>query len=86
VIYDRLRDSMPRPLRRWVMHFETAIEDAVAEFAQSLPFGARVLDAGAGEGRYRHHFSRQRYCGLDLAVGDAAWDYSRLDVIGDSAS
>jgi SAM-dependent methyltransferase len=86
VIYDRLRDSMPRPLRRWVMHFETAIEDAVAEFAQSLPGGARVLDAGAGEGSYRHHFSRQRYCGLDLAVGDAAWDYSRLDVIGDLAS
>ena len=83
VIYDRLRESLPGPLRRWVLRFETSIEDAVAGFAQSLPDGARVLDAGAGEGNYRRHFARHRYCGLDLAVGDAAWDYSRLDVIGD---
>ena len=45
--------------------------------------GARVLDAGAGEGQYARHFARQRYCGVDLAVGDAAWDYSRLDAIAD---
>ena len=85
VIYARLRDSLPRFLSRWVMHFEASIEDAVAAFARSLPDGARVLDAGAGEGGYRHHFARQRYCGLDLAIGDAAWNYSRLDVIGDLA-
>jgi SAM-dependent methyltransferase len=41
------------------------------------------LDAGAGEGSYRDHFRGQRYCGLDLGVGDGAWDYSRLDVLGD---
>ena len=45
--------------------------------AGALPAGARVLDAGAGEGQYAHYFARQRYCGVDLAVGDAAWDYSR---------
>jgi SAM-dependent methyltransferase len=48
--------------------------------------GARVLDAGSGEGQYRHHFPRHRYCGVDLAVGDAAWDYSRVDVIADLAA
>ena len=42
-----------------------------------------MLDAGAGEGQYAHHFARQRYCGVDLAVGDAAWDYSRLDALAD---
>ena len=42
-----------------------------------------MLDAGAGEGQYAHHFARQRYCGVDLAVGDAAWDYSRLDAVAD---
>ncbi len=83
--YDRLRDMMPRPLRRYVQHFEAAIEDAVAEFAGSIHAGARVLDAGAGEGNYKAHFAKHRYCGLDLAVGDVAWDYSRLDVIGDLA-
>jgi len=83
VIYDRLRDAMPRPVRRYVQHFETSIDDAVAIFAKSLELRARVLDAGAGEGNYKHHFDHQRYCGLDLAIGDAAWNYSRLDVVGD---
>ena len=84
VIYQRLRDAMPRPLRRYVQHFEARIEDAVEAFAARVNPRARVLDAGAGEGNYKHHFDgRIRYCGLDLAVGDAAWNYSRLDVVGD---
>ena len=74
---------LPRLLRRHILHFEAALEDAVAAFARNLPAGARVLDAGAGEGRYRGHFAAQRYCGVDLAVGDAAWDYTRLDVLAD---
>ena len=42
-----------------------------------------MLDAGAGEGDHKHYFAAQRYCGLDLGIGDHAWDYSRLDVLGD---
>lgn len=86
MIYDSTRNALPRPLRRWVMHFEVSIEDAVAEFARSLPDSARVLDAGAGEGSYRNHFTRHRYCGFDLGIGDAAWNYSNLDAIGDLAA
>lgn len=73
-------------MRRYVQHFETEIERAVTEFASSLPAGARVLDAGAGEGNYKSHFGAQRYVGLDLGVGDMGWDYSRLDVVGDLAA
>src|SRR5712691_321644 len=65
------------------MHFETAIEDAVEDFSATLASGARLLDAGAGEGNYKRHFTSQRYFGLDLGVGDAGWNYSRLDVVGD---
>jgi len=75
--------KLPLPLRRHILHFENEIEDAVAAFARELPAGARVLDAGSGEGQYRHHFVRQRYCGVDLAVGDAAWDYSQVDALAD---
>jgi SAM-dependent methyltransferase len=85
VIYHRLRDLMPRPLRRWVQHFEACIDDAVTAFAQSLPDGSRVLDAGAGEGNFKPPFARHRYIGFDLAIGDAAWDYSHLDALGDLA-
>jgi SAM-dependent methyltransferase len=65
------------------MHFEASIEDAVSSFAKTTPRGVRVLDAGAGEGDHKHHFAAQRYCGLDLGIGDRAWNYSGLDVLGD---
>ena len=81
--YSALAYRLPHTLRRHVLHFETEIEDAVAAWADGLPAGARVLDAGAGEGRYAPHFARQRYCGGDLAVGDRAWNYGGLDAIAD---
>jgi SAM-dependent methyltransferase len=84
--YSAIVDRLPGWLSRYVLHFEAAIEDAVAGFAANLPPGARVLDAGAGELRHARYFSRQRYCGVDLAVGDRAWDYSRLDAIADLTS
>ncbi len=83
MIYDRLRDVLPRPLRRYIQHFESSIEDAVEAFAASLKPGVRILDAGAGEGNYKRYFGKHRYVGLDLGIGDAAWNYSRLDVIAD---
>jgi SAM-dependent methyltransferase len=86
VIYERLRDLLPAFLRRYILHFETAIEDAVSEFASSLKKDARLLDAGAGEGSFKHFFKSQRYCGLDLGVGDREWNYSQLDVVGDLSS
>ncbi len=79
-------DRLPRWLSRYVLHFEAAIEDAVAGFAANLPAGARVLDAGAGEARHAAYFTRQRYCGVDLAVGDRTWNYSHLDAVADLAS
>ena len=81
--YSALAYRLPRPLRRHILHFEVEIEDAIAAFARELPAGARVLDAGAGESQYAHHFARHRYCAVDLAVGDTAWDYSRLHTIAD---
>ncbi len=83
VMYDLLRGLIPSALGRYVMHFEAEIERSVVAFAASLPNGARVLDAGAGEANYRDRFQAQRYCGLDLGVGDGTWDYSKLDVLGD---
>jgi SAM-dependent methyltransferase len=83
VNYSAIERRLPRRLRRYILHFEAAIEDAVRSFASELPEGARVLDAGAGEGVYKSHFARQRYCGIDLAIGDQAWNYAGLDVLGD---
>ena len=81
--YTAIVERFPRFFRRHILHFECVIEDAVAQFAARVPAGSRVLDAGAGEGRYAHHFRDQRYCGVDKAVGDKAWDYSALDAVAD---
>ena len=82
----QLAERLPRFLRRHLLHFECEIEDAVARFACRAPAGARVLDAGAGECRHARHFVHARYCGVDLAVGDPAWNYRKLDCVCDLAA
>lgn len=83
VTYAMARRFLPGPLRRYVYAFETMIEQAVTETAASLSEGARVLDAGAGEGQYAGYFRRQRYTGVDLGVGDTGWNYAGLDAVAD---
>ncbi len=78
-----VQERLPRVLRRQVLHFEASIEDALDELAAGLESGARLLDAGAGEGKHKGRFARQRYVGVDLGVGDGTWNYSRLDAVAD---
>ncbi len=84
--YAAVERRLPRRLRRYILHFESCIEDAVAHLAAEVEDGARVLDAGAGEGRYRRFFGRHRYTGADLAIGDPQWDYRDLDCFADLAA
>jgi SAM-dependent methyltransferase len=42
-----------------------------------------VLDAGAGEGRYRRYLDHTHYVAVDYGVGDETWDYAQLDCITD---
>jgi SAM-dependent methyltransferase len=84
--FQSIERLLPRSLHRYILHFEAAIEDAVAAFAASLPAGARILDAGAGESVHAKWFAQQRYVAVDLAVGDAQWNYGKLDVIADLTS
>jgi SAM-dependent methyltransferase len=81
--YTALAERLPAPLRRHILHFESAIADAVDRFALDVPRDAWVLDAGAGEGRYAKYFRHARYCGIDLAIGDPKWNYKALDAVAD---
>jgi SAM-dependent methyltransferase len=78
-----LASRFPRPVRDHLLYFEGMIERELGTFARSLSRNARVLDAGAGEARHEYLFADHRYVAVDLAVGDAAWNYTKLDVIGD---
>jgi ubiquinone/menaquinone biosynthesis C-methylase UbiE len=60
-----------------------AVTTFVERAAASIPDNSRVLDAGAGEGKYRSLFAKHDYVTADLAVGDPDWDYSGLDVVTD---
>ena len=85
MIYRGMAARLPKFLRDYVLAFETRAEREVGRFAASLEAGARVLDAGAGECRHASFFARQRYVSADLGVGDAGWDYRKLDVVADLA-
>lgn len=80
--YTQLLAHAPRPVRRWALRFECDITDAIERFAAGLPTGSLVLDAGCGEGQHKRFFSRQRYVGIDLGVGDKHWNYRALDALG----
>jgi len=78
-----LASRLPRPVRDHLLYFEGMIERELQAFASSLTAGSLVLDAGAGEARHEKLFSGQRYVAIDMAVGDSAWNYSKLDAVGD---
>ena len=76
----RFGGLVPGILKRRLMLVEAQIDKALDSFIAGLPAGGFVLDAAAGESRHRALFTRQRYVGVDLAVGDSQWDYGKLDV------
>jgi len=73
---------IPTALFRRLDPFEATIHSFVGEVASSTPPSAQVLDAGAGECRFKSTFAHARYIGVDFAQGDPSWDYSRLDALG----
>lgn len=79
----KLLALMPKWLRDRLDLHHTRINQLVEQAGCAAEPGHRILDAGAGEGRYRSAFPHLLYVGIDLAIGDVAWDYSGLDVIGD---
>lgn len=79
------RNPLPRIFPTWFQERAEVDNFRLYEFmetaGQALDASARVLDAGAGEGKYREDFEHTHYFGVDLAVGDTTWDYSSLDAI-----
>ena len=76
------RRLIPSFLFRRLDPFEAAVESFVREVASGVPPGKLVLDAGAGEGRFKGFFGHTVYVGVDFAQGDPSWNYSKLDVMG----
>jgi SAM-dependent methyltransferase len=84
--YAAIQRLLPGWLARQILHFEFVLEDAVIEFAAATPQGSLVLDAGAGESRHAKHFGHCHYVPVDLAIGDASWNYGHLAALADLAA
>ena len=76
------RRLLPSGLYKKLDPFEASIETFVRGVAAEIPAGKRVLDAGAGEGRFKSFFGHTDYVGIDSGQGDPSWNYSKLDVFG----
>jgi SAM-dependent methyltransferase len=73
---------VPGALYKKLDPFEAEIQKFVRTVADDAPSGTRILDAGAGECRFKPLFAHTGYVGIDFAQGDPSWDYSKLDVVG----
>lgn len=72
---------------------EQTRDEWLARTLEALPAGARILDAGAGELKYRSRCAHLEYVSQDFAQYDGGgdgsglqmgrWDTSRLDIISD---
>lgn len=78
---ERLPHIIPQWFKRRIETDLYLIYDFSEEAARKIPKNSLVLDAGAGQGRFKSDFDHTKYIGIDLAVGDETWDYSNLDAI-----
>lgn len=74
----------------------TAREDWLKSALEKVPAGSRILDAGAGELKYKPFCAHLNYVSQDFAQYDgkgdgaglqtSAWDQTKLDIVSDIAS
>jgi len=74
-----IKRRLPEWLRYRIDPYNTVADRFIAESAEALPSGLRVLDAGAGECRHKPCFAHTHYFGTDNGMGDEEdWDYTQL--------
>lgn len=61
----------------------TLISQFVETAASAMPSGSTLIDAGAGEGMYKHLFGHVKYLAFDYGIGDQTWNYGALDTVCD---
>ena len=71
---------MPRSVRERLDINRWSVTTYMREVAQQIPLDYRVLDAGAGDTRYRSLFEGRHYVGVDAAIGKGL-EYARLDAL-----
>jgi SAM-dependent methyltransferase len=73
---------IPGLIKRIIDRETHRIDEFVISTISQIRPGSILLDAGAGECRFRNALKNVRYFGVDAAWGDENWNYSRIDVVG----
>jgi len=73
--------TFPLFLRNLIDAETKRISDFIRSSASEIALDSIVLDAGAGECRFKAFFKDHQYIAVDAAYGDATWDYSNIDVV-----
>ncbi|HBI23200.1 MAG: hypothetical protein A2Y48_08990 [Nitrospirae bacterium RIFCSPLOW2_12_42_9] len=81
--FDRFLRKFPTPIRNLIDPLSIEEERLIKEASFLVKTKGIVLDAGAGECRYKVYFPGKIYIGLDFFKGDSDWDYNNLDVGAD---
>ncbi len=79
----KLKRFLPKGLVDVLALRRRPVDLFVEREAKAVPPGSMVVDLGAGECNYERHFDHARYVGVDLGVGNAGWDYTRLHILAD---
>jgi SAM-dependent methyltransferase len=61
-------------------YHQSSILSFVKENASKIKPNQKILDAGAGELRYKKYFNHCKYVSNDLCVGDEAWYFKGIDI------
>ena len=72
------RSRLPRSILNKILLVESEEVEFLKIATDEIPAGSIVVDAGAGQCRYKEAFPHTKYFGLDMAIGDSDWDYSNL--------
>jgi len=73
---------VPGFIKRFIDPVTASIDKFVESSFSEVEAGSLVLDAGAGECRFKDKLEgKLRYVAVDTAWGDHEWDYSKIDVI-----
>jgi SAM-dependent methyltransferase len=77
-------NQLPQPVRLLVDPLTVKIDRFTRDSLKYCSRHCLVLDPGAGECRHKSYFEGPdiRYVAIDFLLGDASWDYSKINISG----